>query len=156
MAADAGRRLPHGRQGQKMAALSSGKCASGGPERTKRSRGRGRAAGGAAASLLMQDEARCPVWRDVFAGLVTLPCRHSQCLACFRQKVERSSLRCPLCRLRVSGWARLQCRGQTLLDSGQWDRVRRSYPERCRRRMEQREGEAPVEGAAADATFAAL
>ncbi|XP_023662923.2 E3 ubiquitin-protein ligase RNF169 [Paramormyrops kingsleyae] len=106
------------------------------PERKKRPRGRGWAVGGAAASLLTQDDACCPVCRDVFVGPVTLPCRHSLCSACFRQKVERSSLRCPLCRLRLSGWAR---------DSGQWDRVRRSYPERCRRRMEQREGEAPAE-----------
>ncbi|KAJ8414514.1 hypothetical protein AAFF_G00037160 [Aldrovandia affinis] len=90
--------------------------------------------------LLTLEEARCPVCHEIFLEPVTMPCRHSVCLPCFKQTVQFTSLCCPLCRLRVSSWVRRQSREKGLVNTELWDMVRQSYPEKCKRRMERREG----------------
>ncbi|XP_063061687.1 E3 ubiquitin-protein ligase RNF169 isoform X1 [Engraulis encrasicolus] len=87
------------------------------------------------------EEVRCPVCLDILLEPVTMPCRHSVCLHCFERTVE-FSLCCPRCRLRVSSWARKQSREKSLVNTELWDMVRKSYPDKCKRRMEQRSGEA--------------
>lgn len=93
------------------------------------------------------EEVRCPVCLDILLEPVTMPCRHSVCLHCFERTVE-FSLCCPRCRLRVSSWARKQSREKSLVNTELWDMVRKSYPDKCKRRMEQRSGEAVGEGRA--------
>ncbi|XP_061072119.1 E3 ubiquitin-protein ligase RNF169 isoform X2 [Conger conger] len=94
--------------------------------------------------LLTLDEARCPLCHEIFLEPVTMPCRHSVCLPCFKQAVQFTSLCCPLCRLRVSSWARRQSREKGLVNTELWDRVRQSYPEKCKQRMERQEGEEKI------------
>ncbi|XP_035241506.1 E3 ubiquitin-protein ligase RNF169 isoform X2 [Anguilla anguilla] len=94
--------------------------------------------------LLTLEEARCPVCHEIFLEPVTMPCRHSVCLPCFKQAVQFTSLCCPLCRLRVSSWARRQSREKGLVNTELWDMVRQSYPEKCKRRMERQEGEEKI------------
>ncbi|XP_045580274.1 E3 ubiquitin-protein ligase RNF169 [Salmo salar] len=91
--------------------------------------------------LLTLDEARCPVCSEILLEPVTMPCSHSVCLHCFKRTVEFTSLCCPLCRLRVSSWARKQSREKSLVNIELWEIVRKSYPQRCKRRMEQRDRE---------------
>ncbi|XP_030055855.1 E3 ubiquitin-protein ligase RNF169 [Microcaecilia unicolor] len=98
-----------------------------------------------AAALLSLEESVCPVCLEILLEPVTLPCRHSLCLPCFRRTVELVSLRCPLCRLRVSSWARRCARDNTLVDGELWERVRLSHPERCRRRRLSLEKETGLE-----------
>ncbi|KAG5837628.1 hypothetical protein ANANG_G00241450 [Anguilla anguilla] len=93
---------------------------------------------------LTLEEARCPVCHEIFLEPVTMPCRHSVCLPCFKQAVQFTSLCCPLCRLRVSSWARRQSREKGLVNTELWDMVRQSYPEKCKRRMERQEGEEKI------------
>nr|XP_033804727.1 E3 ubiquitin-protein ligase RNF169 [Geotrypetes seraphini] len=102
--------------------------------------------------LLPLEESLCPVCLEILLEPVTLPCRHALCLPCFRRTVELVSLRCPLCRLRVSSWARRRARDDTLVDDELRERVLRSHPERCRRRLLllQREDERAGPEAAAD------
>ncbi|GAA6097422.1 E3 ubiquitin-protein ligase RNF169 [Tachysurus ichikawai] len=89
---------------------------------------------------LTLEEARCPVCCEILLEPVTMPCRHSVCLQCFKRTVECSGLCCPSCRLRVSSWARnKQSREKSLVNTELWDMVRKSYPERCVRRLEQRD-----------------
>ncbi|KAG7321815.1 hypothetical protein KOW79_014673 [Hemibagrus wyckioides] len=89
---------------------------------------------------LTLEEARCPVCLEILLEPVTMPCRHSVCLHCFKRTVECSGLCCPSCRLRVSSWARnKQSREKSLVNTELWDMVRQSYPERCGRRLEQRD-----------------
>ncbi|XP_066555184.1 E3 ubiquitin-protein ligase RNF169 isoform X1 [Amia ocellicauda] len=130
-----------------MAALSSAKSSSGLRPRERAQRSKARPAeaakeAAATARLLTLEEARCPVCLEIFLEPVTMPCRHSVCLPCFKRTVELSSLCCPLCRLRVSSWARRQARENRLVNTELWEMVLRSHPERCQRRMETREGEA--------------
>uniref|UniRef100_A0A672MDT2 RING-type E3 ubiquitin transferase n=1 Tax=Sinocyclocheilus grahami TaxID=75366 RepID=A0A672MDT2_SINGR len=87
------------------------------------------------------EEARCPVCSEILLEPVTMPCGHSVCLHCFQRTVKLISLCCPLCRLRVSSWARRQSREKSLVNTDLWELVRLSHPERCRRRLEQRDRE---------------
>ena len=96
--------------------------------------------------LLTLEEARCPICSEILLEPVTMPCSHSVCLHCFKRTVGLTSLCCPLCRLRVSSWARKQSREKSLVNTELWDIVRRSYPERCKSGMEQRECETHREG----------
>ncbi|XP_017552229.1 E3 ubiquitin-protein ligase RNF169 [Pygocentrus nattereri] len=89
---------------------------------------------------LTLEEARCPVCLEILLEPVTMPCGHSVCLHCFKRTVELSTLCCPLCRLRVSSWARKQSREKSLVNTELWEMVRQSYPERCKRRIEQIDG----------------
>ncbi|XP_051536018.1 E3 ubiquitin-protein ligase RNF169 isoform X2 [Myxocyprinus asiaticus] len=95
----------------------------------------------APAAPLTLEEARCPVCSEILLEPVTMPCGHSVCLHCFQRTVKLISLCCPLCRLRVSSWARKQSREKSLVNTELWELVRLSHPERCKRRMEQRDGE---------------
>ena len=52
----------------------------------------------------------CSVCFELIELPVTLPCEHELCLACFRSGVETGNLRCPLCRRRISTWARRQAK----------------------------------------------
>ncbi|XP_051521249.1 E3 ubiquitin-protein ligase RNF169-like isoform X2 [Myxocyprinus asiaticus] len=102
---------------------------------------RGKTRPGAPAAPLTLEEARCPVCSEILLEPVTMPCGHSVCLHCFQRTVKLISLCCPLCRLRVSSWARKQSREKSLVNTELWELVRLSHPERCKRRMEQRDGE---------------
>ncbi|NWR80073.1 RN169 ligase, partial [Centropus unirufus] len=51
-------------------------------------------------------EAECPVCRQALLEAVTPPCRHSLCRACFQRCLQGPGLCCPLCRTRLSTWAR--------------------------------------------------
>lgn len=48
----------------------------------------------------------CPVCSELIEEPVTLPCHHELCLVCFRGSVDAGNLHCPLCRQRISNWAR--------------------------------------------------
>ncbi len=48
----------------------------------------------------------CPVCYEVVREPVVFPCRHELCKNCFQLSVESANLHCPLCRSRVSSWAR--------------------------------------------------
>lgn len=104
---------------------------------------------------LSREKAVCPVCLDILLRPVTMPCRHSMCLLCFQRTVELASLCCPLCRTRISNWARQRSRDKTLVDPELWERVRRSFPERCQQREQEEEGGAPPQVALEEFIFRA-
>ena len=50
----------------------------------------------------------CPVCYELIEQPVTLPCSHELCLKCFQDSVSTANFNCPLCRRRISTWARKQ------------------------------------------------
>nr|XP_032834419.1 E3 ubiquitin-protein ligase RNF169-like [Petromyzon marinus] len=80
-------------------------------------------------------QCQCPVCLDVLVLPVKMPCGHTLCQSCFTQSMDKVHLSCPLCRRRVATWHRTMARRGSLVDAGLWDSVRRSFPERCRRRL---------------------
>ncbi|XP_068136564.1 E3 ubiquitin-protein ligase RNF168 [Hyperolius riggenbachi] len=83
---------------------------------------------------LSRSECLCAICREILLEPVTLPCDHTLCLPCFQMTVEKASLCCPFCRLRVSSWARHSTRSGTLVNQELWDFIQRQYPEDCKRR----------------------
>lgn len=83
---------------------------------------------------LPRSECVCAICREILLEPVTLPCHHTLCRPCFQMTVEKASLCCPFCRLRVSSWARHNARSGTLVNKELWEIIQRQYPEECRRR----------------------
>ncbi|KAM9316424.1 E3 ubiquitin-protein ligase RNF168 [Gastrophryne carolinensis] len=83
---------------------------------------------------LSRAECLCAICREILLEPVTLPCRHTLCHPCFQMTVEKASLCCPFCRMRVSTWARRSTRAGTLIDKKLWEIIQRQYPEECKRR----------------------
>ncbi|KAK1168662.1 E3 ubiquitin-protein ligase rnf168-like [Acipenser oxyrinchus oxyrinchus] len=84
---------------------------------------------------LSQADCVCPICLEIFLEPVTLPCDHTFCKPCFQQTVDKSNLCCPLCRKRVSTWARLHARNKTLVNEELWGRVQKAFPVHCQRRL---------------------
>ncbi|KAK6297076.1 hypothetical protein J4Q44_G00332180 [Coregonus suidteri] len=62
-------------------------------------------------------------------------------LPCFLETVDKANLCCPLCRKRVSTWARLNGRNKTLVNDELWQRVQVAFPMQCQRRLSGQEEE---------------
>ncbi|XP_041733185.2 E3 ubiquitin-protein ligase rnf168 isoform X2 [Coregonus clupeaformis] len=84
---------------------------------------------------LSRADCLCPVCLEIFLEPVTLPCGHTFCKPCFLETVDKSNLCCPLCRKRVSTWARLNGRNKTLVNDELWRRVQVEFPMQCQRRL---------------------
>ena len=48
----------------------------------------------------------CPICYEIIKEPVVYPCQHEVCKKCFERSIETANLWCPLCRKRVSSWAR--------------------------------------------------
>lgn len=90
---------------------------------------------------LSLDDCRCSVCLEIFIEPVTLPCSHTFCKACFLETVDKATLCCPMCRKRVSTWARVNSRNKTLVDEQLWRRIQTRFPRQCERRLAGQEDE---------------
>ncbi|XP_053279242.1 E3 ubiquitin-protein ligase rnf168 isoform X2 [Pleuronectes platessa] len=97
--------------------------------------------GGGVGRPLSLDDCRCPVCLEIIIEPVTLPCTHTFCKVCFLETVDKSTLCCPMCRKRVSSWARLNSRKNTLVDQQLWNQIQSSFPLQCERRLKGQEDE---------------
>uniref|UniRef100_A0A1A7W835 RING-type E3 ubiquitin transferase n=1 Tax=Iconisemion striatum TaxID=60296 RepID=A0A1A7W835_9TELE len=86
-------------------------------------------------SALTREDCLCPVCLEIFIEPVTLPCTHTFCKSCFLESVDKSTLCCPLCRKRVSTWARLNSKNNTLVDQKLWNQIQTCFPLQCQRRL---------------------
>ncbi|XP_070685289.1 E3 ubiquitin-protein ligase rnf168 [Pempheris klunzingeri] len=94
--------------------------------------------------VLSLDDCRCPICLEILMEPVTLPCTHTFCKDCFLESVDKAALCCPLCRRRVSTWARLNSRTNTLVDQQLWTRIQASFPRQCQRRLSGQDAEADL------------
>ncbi|KAK5599108.1 hypothetical protein CRENBAI_025970 [Crenichthys baileyi] len=97
--------------------------------------------GGRKDSALSREDCLCPVCLEIFIEPVTLPCTHTFCKSCFLESVDKATLCCPMCRKRVSTWARLHSKKNTLVDQELWDRVQTFFPLQCQRRLNGQDAE---------------
>ncbi|XP_008284137.1 E3 ubiquitin-protein ligase rnf168 [Stegastes partitus] len=54
---------------------------------------------------------------------------------CFLESVDKATLCCPLCRRRVSTWARLNSRNNSLVNQQLWQQIQNLFPLQCQRRL---------------------
>ncbi|XP_034024135.1 E3 ubiquitin-protein ligase rnf168 [Thalassophryne amazonica] len=90
---------------------------------------------GRGGKALCWDDCICPVCLEMFLEPVTLPCTHTFCKSCFLESVDKTTLCCPMCRKRVSTWARLNSKKKTLVNEQLWRQIQTSFPTQCQRRL---------------------
>ncbi|CAL9684573.1 unnamed protein product [Knipowitschia caucasica] len=84
---------------------------------------------------LSKEDCVCPICLEIFMEPVTLPCSHTFCKVCFLESVDKATLCCPLCRKRVSTWARHQTRKKSLVNESLWKNIQRCFPRSEERRQ---------------------
>lgn len=77
----------------------------------------------------------CPICLQILIEPVIMPCEHELCGPCFKKNVEEANFLCPLCRMRISSWARRNSRNGTLVNSKRWEQIQKLFPEKCRKRL---------------------
>lgn len=77
----------------------------------------------------------CPICLQILIEPVVMPCEHELCWPCFKQNVEEANFLCPLCRMRISSWARRNSRNGTLVNVARWQQIQQLFPEKCRKRL---------------------
>lgn len=81
------------------------------------------------------EDCTCPICMCVFVEPVTMPCNHTLCLPCFNQNVAEASLTCPMCRTRISTWARRATKNGSLVDKSLWKEIKLLFPDKIERRL---------------------
>lgn len=77
----------------------------------------------------------CPICLQILIEPVVMPCEHELCWPCFKQNVEEANFLCPLCRMRISSWARRNSRNGTLVNLKRWEQIQKLFPEKCQKRL---------------------
>ena len=77
----------------------------------------------------------CPICLQILIEPVVMPCDHEVCGPCFKQNVEEANFLCPLCRMRISSWARRNSRNGTLVNVKRWEQIQKLFPDRCQKRL---------------------
>lgn len=83
----------------------------------------------------------CPICLQILIEPVVMPCEHELCKPCFKQNVEEANFLCPLCRMRISSWARKNSRSGTLVNLKRWEQIQKLFPEKCKKRLRGEEDE---------------
>ena len=68
----------------------------------------------------------CPICLEILTEPVRLCCGHYLCKVCFDGQFEKSDFRCPLCKVRLSSWAR-RVKG-SFVDKEKWKLIQTLYP----------------------------
>ncbi|XP_052216660.1 E3 ubiquitin-protein ligase RNF169-like isoform X3 [Dreissena polymorpha] len=78
----------------------------------------------------------CPICLYVFIQPVTMPCCYELCLECFKQNVEEANFCCPMCRTRISTWARRAARNKALVNEVRWTAIKNAFTDQVKNRLE--------------------
>ena len=81
------------------------------------------------------EENTCPICMYILIQPVTMPCKHELCLPCFKQNVEEANFCCPMCRLRISTWARKAARNKALVNQERWQEIMKLFPDKVNKRL---------------------
>ena len=68
----------------------------------------------------------CPICLEILTEPVRLCCGHYLCKVCLDGQFEKSDFRCPLCKVRLSSWARRVKGG--FVDKEKWKLIQTLYP----------------------------
>lgn len=78
----------------------------------------------------------CPICLEILIEPVVLPCKHELCLPCFKDMMDQTNFLCPMCRMRLSTWARSASKQNTLVDKERWSQIQRAFSVEIRNRVE--------------------
>jgi len=78
----------------------------------------------------------CSICLEVLIEPVKMPCKHEICLECFSTMLDKTNLQCPMCRMRISTWARTATNNHTLVDQERWKFIQSQFGTEIRNRRE--------------------
>ena len=110
---------------------------------------------GSVPSISLSD-CMCPICLSILIEPVTMPCGHELCMPCFKLNVQETSLTCPMCRKRISTWARQGARNKTLVNQRRWRDIQLAFPEKVKHRLEGDEEDDSMEDGTCLVTWAWL
>jgi hypothetical protein len=84
---------------------------------------------------LSLNDCMCPICLEIFIEPVRMPCKHEICLNCFETMLDKTNLCCPMCRLRISTWARQATNNNTLVDIKRWQSIQNRFPDEIDKRL---------------------
>ncbi|KAJ8310795.1 hypothetical protein KUTeg_012660 [Tegillarca granosa] len=82
------------------------------------------------------EDCMCPICMCIFVEPVTMPCTHTLCMPCFKKNVEEASLTCPMCRTRISVWARRASKNRKLINEKLWIDIQSLFPDKVKKRID--------------------
>lgn len=78
----------------------------------------------------------CPICLEILIEPVVLPCKHELCLPCFKDMMDQTNFLCPMCRMRLSTWARSASKQNSLVDKERWSQIQRAFSGEIKNRLE--------------------
>lgn len=75
------------------------------------------------------DDVMCPVCLDIVIEPVTMSCNHELCKECYMEHFKTCDFFCPICKRRLSTWARKAIATGTLVNEKKWLLVQKEYPD---------------------------
>lgn len=87
-------------------------------------------------SNLSITDCTCPICLEILIEPVVLPCKHELCLPCFNEMTDMTNYLCPMCRMRISTWARAATNNKTLVNTDRWNQIKRAFPKEIKDRKE--------------------
>ena len=82
---------------------------------------------------------RCPICLTIMIEPVTTPCNHEMCLECFESNNDTNNLNCPICRKRLSSWARHARNTNTLVNEEKWKEIKENFPDKVKNKLNKSE-----------------
>lgn len=76
----------------------------------------------------------CPICLEILVEPVQMPCNHEVCLPCFKAMTDKTNFLCPMCRMRISTWSRMN--SNTLVNQKRWQQIQRAFPKEISDRVE--------------------
>lgn len=80
------------------------------------------------------DDVMCPICLDIVIEPVTMSCNHELCKECYMEHFKTCDFFCPICKKRLSTWARKAIATGTLVNEKKWLLVQKKYPDLVKNR----------------------
>ena len=86
-------------------------------------------------SNIEENTIMCPICLDVFVEPITLICDHELCKQCYNEHFNKADFRCPMCKKRLSTWARKAASSGTLVNQSKWKYIQDNFSELVQKRL---------------------
>jgi E3 ubiquitin-protein ligase RNF168 len=93
---------------------------------------------------LKLSDCTCPICLEITIQPVDMPCKHEICLKCFDTMLDQTNLCCPMCRQRISTWARTARISNSVVNLKKWKQIQELFPKEVKNRLEGKPTE-PIE-----------
>ncbi|XP_078490839.1 zinc finger protein isoform X2 [Ciona intestinalis] len=86
-------------------------------------------------NTLTGEDISCPICLDIYIQPITLVCKHELCKSCYEDYFLKADFRCPLCKKRLSTWARRNPTVDLLINVDKWSAIQQQYPDLVKKRL---------------------